>query len=144
MARASKKKQQEPYAEDADNATAQRHANEAKKRRSRQQARETSERYSSVSQVTGGMEVYGLLLSGFAVLLLLSLVSFDPRDIALDYRLRSGEVQNLIGPVGAHAADLLFSLLGLTSLIGVSTFFYFGGLLLAGRRPTHRRRTSKL
>jgi S-DNA-T family DNA segregation ATPase FtsK/SpoIIIE len=81
------------------------------------------------------MEVYGLLLTGFAVLLLLSLVSFDPRDVALDYRLRSGEVQNLIGPVGAHAADLLFSVLGLTSLIGVSTFFYFGGLLLAGRRP---------
>jgi len=82
------------------------------------------------------MEVYGLMLTAFSVLLLLSLVSFDPRDVALDYRLRSGLVHNLIGPVGAHIGDLLYRTVGLGAFVGCSTFFYFGGLLLAGRRPT--------
>ena len=83
-----------------------------------------------------GMELYGLLLTAFSILLLLSLISFDPRDVALDHKLRAGDFHNLIGPVGAHIADLLFRIMGLGALLGCSTFFYFGGLLLAGRRPS--------
>ncbi|MFT5430177.1 MAG: DNA segregation ATPase FtsK/SpoIIIE-like protein, partial [Myxococcota bacterium] len=90
----------------------------------------------SAGRAGAGMEVYGLLLSAFSVLLLLSLVSFDPRDIAMDYQLRNGQVHNLIGPVGAHIADLILRILGVGGLLVCSTFFYFGGVLLAGRRPT--------
>ena len=83
-----------------------------------------------------GLEVYGLLIAAFAVLLLLALVSFDPRDVAFEHKLRVGGVRNLIGPVGAHVANLLFRLIGLGAFLACSTFFYFGGLLLAGRRTT--------
>jgi S-DNA-T family DNA segregation ATPase FtsK/SpoIIIE len=81
------------------------------------------------------LEVYGLLITSFAILLLLSLVSFHPNDVLLEHRLRSGVVNNLIGPVGAHIADLLFRSVGVGAFFACSTFFYFGGLLLAGRRP---------
>ena len=85
---------------------------------------------------TAGLEVYGLLLTSFSILLLLSLVSFDPLDVTANLKLRSGSVHNLIGPVGAHIADMLLGLFGLTAFFGCSTFFYFGGVLLAGRRPS--------
>ncbi|MFT7621978.1 MAG: S-DNA-T family DNA segregation ATPase FtsK/SpoIIIE [Myxococcota bacterium] len=79
-----------------------------------------------------------MLITAFSILLLLSLASFDPRDVALDYKLRSDQVHNLIGPVGAHIGDLLYRTLGMGALFACSTFFYFGGLLLAGRRPVIR------
>ncbi len=89
-------------------------------------------------RATAGLEVYGLVLTAFSILLLFSLASFDPRDVALDYKLRSDQVHNLIGPVGAHIGDLLYSTLGMGAFFACSTFFYFGGVLLAGRRPTIR------
>ena len=94
-----------------------------------------AQRAESSRRSGAGLEIYGLLLTAFAILLLLSLVSFDPRDTALDQRLRAGPISNLVGPVGAHIADLLFRVLGLFAVALCSTFFYFGGLLLAGRRP---------
>ena len=80
-----------------------------------------------------GQEVYGLLIFAFSALLLLSLASFDLRDVLMSERIRSTEVHNLIGPVGAHIAKILYSTIGLGAYFVASTFFYFGGLMLARR-----------
>jgi DNA segregation ATPase FtsK/SpoIIIE-like protein len=71
-------------------------------------------------QTRAGFEFYGLLIAGFAILLLLSLVSYPG--------------QNLIGPVGEHMARLLLGAFGTNAIFICCTFFYFAGLLLAGRR----------
>jgi S-DNA-T family DNA segregation ATPase FtsK/SpoIIIE len=85
-----------------------------------------------------GQEIYGFLILAFSILLLLSLVSFDVRDVLMSERIRSTEVQNLIGPVGAHIAKILYGVLGLGAYFVTSTFFYFGGLMLARREVSIR------
>ena len=81
----------------------------------------------------GGLEAYGLVIAAFAILLLLSLVSFDARDVG-GFRHREGGTHNLIGPVGAHLAHVVMGAIGLWSFVVCSTFFFFAGVLLAGRR----------
>jgi S-DNA-T family DNA segregation ATPase FtsK/SpoIIIE len=85
-----------------------------------------------------GQEIYGFLILAFSILLLLSLVSFDVRDVLMSERIRSTEVQNLIGPVGAHIAKILYGVLGVGAYFVTSTFFYFGGLMLARREVSVR------
>ena len=86
----------------------------------------------------GGLEAYGLVIAAFGVLLLLALVSSNPTDVGLLPKLRSGATKNLVGPVGAHIADLLYRLLGITAYVIASTFLYFAGMLLAGQRRSIR------
>jgi S-DNA-T family DNA segregation ATPase FtsK/SpoIIIE len=77
-----------------------------------------------------GRELVGLLLLAVALLIALSLATYDPADPSLLHRPAAGggRAGNLIGPVGAEAAAVGVALLGLTSLI-VPVF-----LLLAGWR----------
>ena len=74
------------------------------------------------------LEVYGALLTLFALVLLLALATSDHRDVAVG----AGEVTlNFLGPVGAHMADLFLWVLGLVAfpftlvlgLLGVSAVF---------------------
>ena len=52
------------------------------------------------------------LLAALALVLLIALSSFDPYDPGFTYTGEPGQVGNLIGPLGAHAADLLLMLFG--------------------------------
>ncbi|MBS1200812.1 MAG: cell division protein FtsK [Proteobacteria bacterium] len=57
------------------------------------------------------------VLSAAALVLLLALSSFDPSDPSFSYTGEPGRVGNLIGPLGAWTADLLFMLFGLPAFI---------------------------
>ena len=57
------------------------------------------------------------VLAAAAVVLLLALSSFDPSDPSFSYTGEPGRVGNLIGPLGAWTADLLFMLFGLPAFI---------------------------
>lgn len=60
-------------------------------------------------------ELVGLLLLAGAILIALSLISFDPNDPSANISLNprfTGKPSNFIGPVGAYVADGLFQSLG--------------------------------
>ncbi|CAB4242681.1 DNA segregation ATPase FtsK/SpoIIIE [Methylacidimicrobium sp. AP8] len=58
-------------------------------------------------------EVGSVFCFGLALILLLSLVSYQPRDIAFNQWPSQPEVGNAIGPMGAYTAFALYSLFGL-------------------------------
>jgi S-DNA-T family DNA segregation ATPase FtsK/SpoIIIE len=65
-----------------------------------------------------GSELLGLLFLTAALLLLTSLLTFDPRDPSVLHR--TGDVvpvRNLVGPFGAEVAALAYGLLGLPALL---------------------------
>ena len=67
--------------------------------------------------VRGLREAAFWVLSAAALVLLLALSSFDPSDPSFSYTGEPGRVGNLIGPLGAWTADLLFMLFGLPAFI---------------------------
>ena len=87
-------------------------------------------------------DVIGLLLIFGAALLLLALLSYDPKDIASNSTKVNQEVHNLIGTVGAHIAFGLFLTIGaaaylippLSLMFGLARFLE-GLSYLKGRWP---------
>jgi S-DNA-T family DNA segregation ATPase FtsK/SpoIIIE len=81
-----------------------------------------------------GNELLGLLLLAVGVILAFSLATYHPGDPSVFHRVTDSHVRarNLVGPVGAHAASVAFSFLGLTCLL-VPLF-----LLVAGWRRLKR------
>src|SRR5436309_1388322 len=81
-------------------------------------------------KLTIAQEVGAIVLLGAGVLILLSLASFDPRDIGrsvsrpIDYSTR-----NYVGPVGAHLADWAFLIFGVGGYL-VPLFLLLWGLAL--------------
>jgi S-DNA-T family DNA segregation ATPase FtsK/SpoIIIE len=73
-------------------------------------------------------EVFAVILVAAAVLLLLSLLTYDPNDQTLNSVGPAREPRNLIGIVGAAIADLFLQLFGLASLLVPFLF-----LLIAAR-----------
>jgi S-DNA-T family DNA segregation ATPase FtsK/SpoIIIE len=71
-----------------------------------------------------------VLLATFAVLL--ALVSYDSGDASLN-NAAGGEVSNLLGPVGAVAADLLLQLFGFAALAFAIPLIVWGTRALLGR-----------
>ena len=57
------------------------------------------------------------VLAAAALVLLLALSSFDPSDPSFSYTGEPGRIGNLIGPLGAWTADVLFMLFGLPAFI---------------------------
>jgi S-DNA-T family DNA segregation ATPase FtsK/SpoIIIE len=65
-------------------------------------------------------ELIGFLCITAAVLVALSLLSYDPRDPAFNVSAASGGdhvTQNWMGPVGAYASDLLFQIFGFAAFL---------------------------
>ena len=80
---------------------------------------------------TKASEIYALLFLAAAILLTLSLVSFDPADPSFNrFVTASTPPRNLIGAFGSYTADALFRLLGLAAFLlpllgGVLSYKYF-------------------
>lgn len=79
-------------------------------------------------------EVGGLILLALALGILLSLVSFDPRDVLP----ATTNVSNLIGPAGAHVANIILAVLGLGAFCLDALLWYLGVAILLGKRPDVR------
>lgn len=62
-------------------------------------------------------EYRAVLFAGTAMFLLLCLISYDPRDPSLNVATTRGIVSNWCGVLGAHVADALVQLLGLSALV---------------------------
>jgi len=65
-------------------------------------------------------ELIGFLCITLAILMGLSLLSYNPRDAAFNVSAANTEVQparNWIGPVGAYSADLLFQIFGFAAFL---------------------------
>jgi S-DNA-T family DNA segregation ATPase FtsK/SpoIIIE len=81
-----------------------------------------------------GNEVLAVVMVALAILLLLSLVTYDPKDLSWNSVGPDHAPANLIGQVGAHVSDFLLQMFGLASfaipillgLLGVRYFFSDG------------------
>ena len=80
------------------------------------------------------VEVYGIIVLVFAVILLLCLLSFDARDLDAAYRAAGGERHNWIGPVGAHVGNLFLTLFGVGAFLVSFLFMLVGILVLVGQK----------
>ena len=69
------------------------------------------------SKRTGGQEAWGLILLAFVILLLLAQFSYNWQEFSLFDGSPGKPVRNLIGPVGANGAGLLFLALGLAAYV---------------------------
>ena len=64
------------------------------------------------------VEMIGILFLGFAIFLLMALLSYSPRDPSLNHTISGGvEIANLGGRIGAFTADLLLQGVGFGALI---------------------------
>ncbi len=79
--------------------------------------RELEEGKLEPAMVRGLREAAFWLLAAIALVLLLALASFDPSDRSFSYTGEPGKVGNLIGPLGAWTADILFMLFGLPAFL---------------------------
>ena len=79
------------------------------------------------------LEVYGALLTLFSITLFLALVTFDRADVGVGVGTRATS-GNLLGPVGAHMADLFLWLVGVVAFL-VDLGFGYVGVRALFRRP---------
>lgn len=80
------------------------------------------------------LEIYGVIVLAFSVALFMSLVTFDPRDMASQLSVRPERVGNAIGPIGAHIGHLFLGLMGLGSFVVCGIFSFLGASYIIGRR----------
>ena len=81
-------------------------------------------------------ELIGFLCITLAVLMGLSLLTYNPRDVAFNVSAVAGEdhpTRNWIGPVGAYSADLLFQVFGWAALLLPIAFGIVGWRWLRSR-----------
>jgi S-DNA-T family DNA segregation ATPase FtsK/SpoIIIE len=89
-------------------------------------------------------EGIGVLAMATSVLIVASLVTFDPRDPSFfNYASAVGrQVHNAVGRVGAELAGDLLGLLGLSALLLPPALFFWGWTWIGGRRLAHAWRRS--
>jgi len=80
------------------------------------------------------LEIYGIIVLAFAVALLLALLSFDASDVGSGVKARLGRTSNLLGPIGAHVADMFLAVMGIGSFAVAAIFGWLGFSYLVGRR----------
>ena len=80
------------------------------------------------------LEIYGILIMAFSVCLTLALITFSPADVTSLGGTRYQPAQNLIGPIGAHLADLVLATFGLVSFLLAPLLGLLGLTYLFGRR----------
>ena len=71
------------------------------------------------------VELFGILLSIFGILLLISLVSYTPEDPNFIFS-NDVKIQNFLGLKGSYISDIIFQSLGLISLLLPFTFLFTG------------------
>src|SRR5947209_2054628 len=71
-------------------------------------------------------EVTGFLFLATGILFLLSMASFQPRDPSWDTVAGAIHTNNLIGPVGAHIADVFLQSFGLAAFLVPVLIFVLG------------------
>lgn len=88
---------------------------------------------------TGWRETWGIVLFCLGILLLFSVISYQPSDISVYQEPPENPPNNLIGPAGAWAAYLLFLLLGVSAYLFPTALFAAAGFMLfqreGGLRP---------
>ncbi len=82
---------------------------------------------------SGWLEVAGILSATMGLLVLLALLSYDPRDVSVLQFPPSDPPVNFIGPMGAWAAFLAFMGLGVAGYLVPFTLFYCGLICLFKR-----------
>ncbi len=80
-------------------------------------------------------EVAGLLVMALALLLLVSLISFSPRDPSFfHYATREESARNFGGLVGAHLAGDVLSIMGIAAFLVPAALLWAGFALVSGGR----------
>ncbi len=74
-----------------------------------------------------------VIFIGFSIIILLSLLSYDPLDPSFFTQTESQKINNLVGIVGAYFSDLLYQVLGISSFFIVLALFLIGIDLLKSR-----------
>jgi len=80
------------------------------------------------------LEIYGLLILAFSASLCLALLTFNPMDVTAVGGTRYQPAHNLIGPIGAHVADIFLGVLGLGAFVMTPILGLLGLSYLIGRR----------
>ncbi len=83
-------------------------------------------------------EIWALVLVGVAVLLLLSLLSYNPFDVGNTAAGTQHPIHNFIGPIGAWIAHVTFSVWGIGGYVLMAVLGIIGGMLLLGREVPWR------
>jgi DNA segregation ATPase FtsK/SpoIIIE, S-DNA-T family len=78
-------------------------------------------------------QVFGVLLLLAAVLLLVSLVSYNPRDTSLNSLFNKAEADNRIGPFGAVISDIVYQLFGFAAFLLLFPLFVLSWKMMRGR-----------
>lgn len=95
--------------------------------------------FSTIVRHPKAKEVLGLLLMAFALLLLVSLVSFSPRDPSFFHYVSQDEaVRNFGGLLGAHLAGDLLAIMGAAAFLVPLALFWIGFGLVGGRSSQPR------
>jgi DNA segregation ATPase FtsK/SpoIIIE-like protein len=89
------------------------------------------------------LEVHGLIIVAFGLLLAMSLLSFRPEDVNIDARATEG-IANWIGPVGAHVGNIFLRTFGLGAFFLNIALIALGVAVLFGKRTPINRRVSLL
>lgn len=74
-----------------------------------------------------------VIFIGFSMVILLSLISYDPLDPSFFTHTNSQSINNLIGILGAYFSDFLFQFLGISSFLIPLALFLVGLDLIKGR-----------
>lgn len=100
-----------------------------KKAKSKKKSRKKTDAQSALSNaaVARFREASGLVLVALALVILLSILSFNPADIG------HKNPQNLIGPTGVYLSDFLLFLFGVGSFFFDALLWYLGFMLIIGR-----------
>jgi DNA segregation ATPase FtsK/SpoIIIE, S-DNA-T family len=70
--------------------------------------------------------LFGLISCGLAIVILLSLFSFNSSDISFNTTSTTGDISNWMGGFGSHISDLLFQLIGLSAFFCCLILFSWG------------------
>jgi len=82
---------------------------------------------------SNGREIWAVVLVGMALLLLLSLISYDPYDVGNAAASGQRTTSNFVGPVGAWLSFISFQTIGLSGYALMFVLAWLGGMLLLGR-----------
>jgi S-DNA-T family DNA segregation ATPase FtsK/SpoIIIE len=87
----------------------------------------------NASKHSGAREIWAVVLVGLALLLLLSLISYDPYDVGNAAATGSQPIRNFIGPVGAWIGFVTFATFGLGAYVLMLVLAGIGVILLLGK-----------